>query len=472
MLGSSLRDTSLYLLAGLQTQQITPDAQQMSILDAVAERCVTEAGEQDSQRGSPCARLFVLGLPGSGKSEVIRWLGDDLVGLFTVCMGWEHEVHFIKTAPMNAMASNIGGRTIHKFCNLGIDLITGRHSGGKKDPELSENLLHTKIQHMRWLIIDEVENVSVELLDAVHRQVKDSSRDKGNPWAVDARTPKHFAMFGGLNVILLGDLWQIPPVRSLSIAANPFVKRTANISLMLEMFWTEGLPHSVTHRFALSQSHRCSDQWWRSFLAEARAGHLSERMYDFVHGYPTDVPGSWMPAAPAGAQATAEHLSCGNADCYALWRLTWTQMYLAGAPWSDMRATECSHCSAERRRRCRVAARSEERQLEMRTKFADALFVHPYNAPKSRILTLRAANAAANAGKQLLWVSAQDVPLTRDDACRSKESLANARRPGSCTPRTRRAGSQGCFLSSRGCACGSAPRKMPRQALASTVGGL
>ena len=54
------------------TQQIVPDPQQMSILEAVAERCVTEAGEQDSQRGSPCARMFVLGLPGSGKSEVVH----------------------------------------------------------------------------------------------------------------------------------------------------------------------------------------------------------------------------------------------------------------------------------------------------------------------------------------------------------------------------------------------------------------
>ena len=150
---------------------------------------------------------------------------------------------------------------------------------------------------MRWLIIDEVENVSVELLDALQRQLKDSTRDKGNPWAVDDRAPRQFAMFGGLNLILLGDLWQIPPVRALSIAANPFAVRAANASRILEMFWTQGLPHSVAHRFALSQSHRCSDEWWRSFLAEARAGNLSDRMYNFVHGYPTDVPGSWMPPA-------------------------------------------------------------------------------------------------------------------------------------------------------------------------------
>ena len=93
------------------TQQIVPDPQQMRILEAVAERCATEAGEQDSQRGSPCARMLVLGLPGSGKSEVIRWLCDESIGLFPTCLGWEHDVHCIKTAPMNSMASNIGGAT-------------------------------------------------------------------------------------------------------------------------------------------------------------------------------------------------------------------------------------------------------------------------------------------------------------------------------------------------------------------------
>ena len=112
-------------LAGLQTHKITPDPQQMGILKAVADRCVQEASEQDQPRGSPCSRLFVLGLPGSGKSEVIRWLCDEDFGLFPSCMGWVHEVHFIKTAPMNSMASNIGGKTIHNFSKLGIDLITG-----------------------------------------------------------------------------------------------------------------------------------------------------------------------------------------------------------------------------------------------------------------------------------------------------------------------------------------------------------
>ncbi|CAK0907300.1 unnamed protein product [Prorocentrum cordatum] len=102
-------------------------------------------------------------------------------------------------------------------------------------------------------------------------------------------------------------------------------------------------------------------------------------------------------------------------------------MFGEGRAWEDMKSLGRADCSAERRRRCRVASQSDARQREVSTAFADALFVHPYNAPKSRILTRRAANAAANAGKQLLWVVARDAPLTRGDACRSKEALANAR---------------------------------------------
>ena len=40
---------------------------------------------------------------------------------------------------------------------------------------------------------------------------------------------------------------------------------------------------------------------------------------------------------------------------------------------------------------------------------------------------IRAKHAAANAKKQLLWVTAKDIPLARDDATRTKESLVNAR---------------------------------------------
>eukprot|EP00959_Pyramimonas_sp_CCMP1952_P085598 1790553-Pyramimonas_sp.AAC.1 len=68
------------------------------------------------------------------------------------------------------MASQIGGTTVHKFGRLDIHLRTGRQRGGRKDEELHENMLYTALQHMRWVIIDEIENVSVEVLAALQKQ--------------------------------------------------------------------------------------------------------------------------------------------------------------------------------------------------------------------------------------------------------------------------------------------------------------
>ena len=54
------------------------------------------------------------------------------------------------------------------------------------------------------------------------------------------------------------------------------------------------------------------------------------------------------------------------------------------------------------------------------------MYVNPFNVPASRILTMRAAYAAARAGRQLLWVVAKDAPSTRDDGARSVEGLTRA----------------------------------------------
>ena len=154
-------------------------------------------------------------------------------------------------------------------------------------------------------------------------------------------------IFGGINLIMLGDLWQIPPVRTISIAHNPFLKKSANLSRMLEMFWTTTMVHSVTHRFVLTDSHRCVDPWWKAFLKEARAGKLSEDMYNFVHGYPTSVPGSWMPEENTNGTILSARLLCGNATCQDLWLRTWPQMYKDTKNWLEMVSKECRICSAD-----------------------------------------------------------------------------------------------------------------------------
>ena len=119
--------------------------------------------------------------------------------------------------------------------------------------------MYTALQHLGWAIMDVIESASVGALAALQKQVADSSRSRGNPWSRSAAPPHERHLFGGLNLALLGDLRQNPPVRSVSIAENPFVKRRANHRRMLDMFWTTDGSFSWARKFYLAARHRCRD---------------------------------------------------------------------------------------------------------------------------------------------------------------------------------------------------------------------
>ena len=94
------------------------------------------------------------GLPGSGKSLVIRWLRS----YFEYVWQFIHGVHFIILAPMNSMATNVEGRTVHSWGEVGF-IKGGQYiSSGNKDPRDLDSMA-TKCQKMRFVLIDEVENL-------------------------------------------------------------------------------------------------------------------------------------------------------------------------------------------------------------------------------------------------------------------------------------------------------------------------
>ena len=73
-------------------------------------RCEWKAKTQQKSRVEPL-RLMVHGLPGAGKSEVIKWARS----FFEKVLGWRHGREFVCIASMNTMAALIGGMTIHGF---------------------------------------------------------------------------------------------------------------------------------------------------------------------------------------------------------------------------------------------------------------------------------------------------------------------------------------------------------------------
>ena len=80
----------------------------MEVLAAVLDRCAIEAEAEADDAVDKCQAepmlAIVHGLPGAGKSEIIKWLRE-LFGR----LGWSQDVEFMCAAPRNSMAALIGG---------------------------------------------------------------------------------------------------------------------------------------------------------------------------------------------------------------------------------------------------------------------------------------------------------------------------------------------------------------------------
>ena len=119
------------------------------------------------------------------------------------------------TASTGLAACNIGGVTLHSYAGIGL---------GKEAPaDLVKKIKRNPKAKNRWfrtrvLIIDEISMVDGELFDkleAVARQIKNNGRP-----------------FGGIQLIITGDFFQLPPVPDNNkIARFAFEAETWNTSI-------------------------------------------------------------------------------------------------------------------------------------------------------------------------------------------------------------------------------------------------
>ena len=122
--------------------------------------------------------IFVTGGAGTGKSTFIKWLMLQFHG--KVLLG----------APTAMAAINIEGRTLHSLCQLPPAWIV------KND--IKQTPRRREIKEAKLLIIDEISMVTANLLDGVSAYLR-LNRGVDKP-------------FGGLPVVMVGDMFQLPPV--------------------------------------------------------------------------------------------------------------------------------------------------------------------------------------------------------------------------------------------------------------------
>lgn len=131
--------------------------------------------------------VFMTGAAGTGKSFTLKHI---------VSWAQSFQMPIAITASTGISALSIGGSTIHSYLKIGLAqnnpfyLYMGcRGSYPKRFKEL---------QNLQILIIDEVSMISAELLDKISKYLQLIRNDK--------------KCFGGLQVILCGDMCQLPPV--------------------------------------------------------------------------------------------------------------------------------------------------------------------------------------------------------------------------------------------------------------------
>lgn len=124
--------------------------------------------------------VFVTGKAGTGKSYLIKYLKSKLQGQQVVYL-----------APTGIASLNIEGQTIHSFFGLSPKIIIKN--------ELDLNIKKRQIlEKVDIIIIDEISMVRADVLDGIDHLLKLAKRSRQN--------------FGGVQIICLGDLFQLSPV--------------------------------------------------------------------------------------------------------------------------------------------------------------------------------------------------------------------------------------------------------------------
>ena len=398
----------------LQTQKEAPNREQLQGITSVIQRCALEAGEQqrDQVNSDPAepSREMVHGLPGAGKSRVIHWMKE----FFTDVLGWEHGVHFVVLASQNTMAALVGGRTLHSWGNIPINKEMAAARKAKVWAKLDANPMYEKAVYMRWILIDEGSTASAEVLGALDSTLQQAVRATGT---YARRGDGSKRPFGGINLRIFTDWWQLPPVNATAITQNPLQRHSATVQRTLAMFWSRD-EDSLTGMQELVKEIRCRDPWLSDFLRECRVGEQQWGMYWFVHGFPTENTGSWM--------VRSRQPECGEPRRAKLAADVWPRMRQEGATWEQRRRLECGRCQDERARRARVMLTEQDTRHESRA-FLAAPYVHPYNAPKYHAQQRRAMIFAQAMHKCLLWVVAWDSPQNQEDKALKGDALQKAR---------------------------------------------
>ncbi|MFD0705426.1 ATP-dependent RecD-like DNA helicase [Alloscardovia venturai] len=213
------------------------------------------------------ASVYLTGAPGAGKTYVL----NDFINASR-----KDGLSVAVTASTGIAATHINGQTIHSWSGLGI-------STALSEPVLKRIMTRRRkaIKNADILVIDEVSMIHAWLFDIVDE--------------ICRRARKNDMPFGGLQVVISGDFFQLPPV-SVSTRNEDLLGTSVEMVQSREKYAAAGKNREgfITESFAwdalnpvvcyLTEQHRQDDGRLLSVLTSIREGSVSQDDYETIAG--------------------------------------------------------------------------------------------------------------------------------------------------------------------------------------------
>jgi hypothetical protein len=219
--------------------------------------------------------LFLTGKAGTGKTTFLKYIKDN-------CFK-----RMIVLAPTGVAAINAGGVTIHSFFQLPFGPFVANHKTGWNETQhisnhstLFKNIRFTLekrklIDELEMIVIDEVSMMRCDTLDAVDHVLRYFRKKPHLP-------------FGGVQMIYIGDLYQLPPV--IKNEEWNFLKEHYKSPFFFEAHaFRENIPVCIE----LKKIYRQSELRFINILNNIRNNQIQQEDIELLHTYynPEFVPG-------------------------------------------------------------------------------------------------------------------------------------------------------------------------------------
>lgn len=198
--------------------------------------------------------FFLTGKAGTGKSTFIHYLAKNTEKQVLLC------------AFTGIAAVNIGGQTLHSIFKFPIKPLL------PEDREIEifhKNSLRRKmIERVDTIVIDEVSMLRSDLLEAIDYSLRHNGGDVKQP-------------FGGKQLILVGDIFQLPPV----VGNWNEMHRTLFSEVYKSEYFFDAPIYKTVHPFfkELTKVHRQKDRQFIEILDNIRTCRAEDRELDSIN---------------------------------------------------------------------------------------------------------------------------------------------------------------------------------------------